>query len=56
MEIAPTQIAWKLVHLHIQSPGYLKWGHVYKMVASMDASPPGKWFSIYKITDAIVWR
>lgn len=33
-----------------------KWGHVYKMVASIDISSPGKWFSIYKITDAIVWR
>lgn len=26
------------------------------MVASIDISLPGKWFSIYKITDAIVWR
>lgn len=33
-----------------------KWGHVYKMVASIDISSPGKWFSIYKTTDAIAWR
>lgn len=33
-----------------------KWGHMYKMAASIDISPPGKWFLIYKITDAVVWR
>lgn len=39
---------------HLKSRPF-KWGHVYKMVARVDISPPGKWFSIYKITDATVW-